>query len=99
MILFSSASRRSAASATYSGLSSMPMYFRSLLSQATPTVPEPKNGSRMKSPGLVDAKMHGLIRVGGNVAKCAHGDGCVLILQTERRFLNFLSAVSSLTAS
>ena len=40
------------------------------------------------------ARMHGFIRFGGKVAKCAPLNGLVVIVHTERLFLNPLSVYS-----
>lgn len=53
----------------YSAFNSIPTNFRSRLWQTSPTVPEPKNGSRTRSPGSVPARIIGSMSFGGKVAK------------------------------
>ena len=55
----------------YSGLISVPTNWRPCLSATTPTVPEPVNGSRTRSLGLVDEMTQGSTSASGMTAKCA----------------------------
>src|SRR4051794_33180824 len=71
-------------SATYFGLSSMPMYCRPCSSATSPVVPAPLNGSRTIPPRREPARMQGSMSFGGNVAKCAPLNGCVATVQTSR---------------
>src|SRR5690606_4281921 len=62
-----------------------------------PVVPEPKNGSSTIPPSGHPASIHGSIKSGGNVAKCAPLNGFVATVHTVRLFLYLGTVYSSLS--
>src|SRR5690606_9182712 len=76
------ASIRARAISTYSGLISQSTASRPACVATSPVVPAPPNGSNTVPPSGQPARMHGLMRSGGKVAKWAPLKGRVGTVQT-----------------
>lgn len=76
----------------YSGFNSTPTHRLPISIHTSPTVPEPKNGSRIRDSGLLPANTQGFTSEGGNTAKCAPLKLFVLMDHTDR-LLRFLFPV------
>ena len=63
------------------------MALRPFRSATKPVVPAPPKGSRTVPSLGHPARTHGVIKSGGNTAKCAPVNGFVVTVQTERLFL------------